>query len=125
MVYLSFIIKLANYCLCFSFLYIKMLIKKIKINCYKIQFPIIIYLQIHSITFEVYMKKTFFFISVAIIVNVWSTQEKDENIISGIAFITYAQSKIIKRSNNTKVFNSKKAKEPKQKNPNWLCSLVS
>jgi len=55
---------------------------------------------------------------VATIVNAWSTQEKDEKVISGIAFISYAQSQMIKKPNNVKVSESKKTKEPKQKSIN-------
>ena len=52
---------------------------------------------------------------VVTILNVWSTQEKDENAISGIPFIVYAQNQKIEIPNNLKVFNSKKTKEPNRR----------
>ena len=55
---------------------------------------------------------------VVTILNVWPTQEKDENAISGITFIIYAQNQKIEIPNNLNVFNSKKTNEPKQKSLN-------
>ena len=40
--------------------------------------------------------------------------KKDENVISGIALISYAQSQKIEKPNNLKVCKSKKAKDAKQ-----------
>jgi hypothetical protein len=37
---------------------------------------------------------------VVTILNVWSTQEKDENVISEIAFISYAESQKIEKPNH-------------------------
>jgi hypothetical protein len=44
---------------------------------------------------------------VVTILNVWSTQEKDENAISGITFIIYAQDQKIEIPNNLAMVNGR------------------
>ena len=81
----------------------------ININCYKIQNIIIIHIQF-LFHYVWSWEEEYFSMVVVTILNVWSTQEKDENVISEIAFISYAESQKIEKPNHWKSVRARKSK---------------